>query len=185
MSFTDVALAILGFLGVVVGSASGILLFVAVVKWLVRGSPASDAEDDESAYPDSLQDAEPAEPTFEEVDTEQPPEGVRMPGARERTRRLLATSDVFHAELLSSVLRDAGIWSFVHGNADAVGATGVPATSLYVAENDLERARQVIDEAEASARQNRMQRQQDFHCPGCGYDVRATRDRCPECGLVL
>ena len=111
--------------------------------------------------------------------------GVRVPAARERTRRLVATSDVFYANLLSGVLRDAGIWSFVHGNADAVGATGVPATSLYVAEDDIERARKVIAEVEASARQRRMDRQQVFNCPGCGYDLRATRDRCPECGLAL
>jgi|SRR5687767_5270781 len=189
MSMTDFFWLVLGGVALLVGSASGILLLVAVVKWLFRRPQEWEREaGDDEGPPQEVEetdDLDTGDPEAGDTDLGMPPPGVRVPAARERTRRLVATSDVFYANLLSGVLRDAGIWSFVHGNADAVGATGVPATSLYVAEDDIERARKVIAEVEASARQRRMDRQQVFNCPGCGYDLRATRDRCPECGLAL
>ncbi len=157
-------------------SASTLLLLTSVVKWLFarrddeEDSPEADdappleAEPEDGLPSGAVLDYDSAAPPHEpewdewEGDPDAPPPNVRPPAPDERVRMLLSTFDPFWAQLVNLRLRDAGIWSFVHGDAHAIGAPGVPATSVHVAEGDLERARQVVAEAEAEAAASRAGR---------------------------
>ena len=169
-------------LGIALSVATPVLLVAAGVKVFLRRReawPADDRRGDEDEPHDPadgvLDYAAPSTPTAEpdfwaengdarEDDGSNAPATLdyaspRPPGPRDRTARLLSTSDVFHADLLSAKLAEAGIWSHVAGHADAVGAVGVPATTITVIEAKLDRAREVVEQAEAQAAENRARRE--------------------------
>ena len=190
----DVVRNLISLVVAVLGSATMILLLLAIAKWLWKRPDGwgasddafgSDAPDAASAEEDDVTPPREASDVAAEVkvrdaaeadavvsglaaaadftgDADRPP-NVREPGPGERTARLLSTGDVFYADLLSAKLRDAGIWSFVHGNADAFGATGVPMTTLVVPADDLDAARQIMADAEADAAASRARRDAPPH----------------------
>ena len=105
--------------------------------------------------------------------------GVRLPGANERLAVLRRYPDRFRADLDRAYLLSAGVWCAADGGMNVLGTAGLGEVTLSVPEGDLRRASKLLAEHDAEARRELTT------CPACGYDLRATPDRCPECGLAL
>ena len=86
-----------------------------------------------------------------DLDPTEMPAGVRMPKRSEKMVRLFATMDVTRADLLRATLLDAGIWCYADGHSNALGPVGLAEVSLHVPEGDVERARDLIAEADREA----------------------------------
>lgn len=118
------------------------------------------------------------------TDESDAPMHVRKPGPKERMVNLLRTHDRFEADLLRNILLENGIWCAETGDKNSIGLgeVGLSLVSLHIAEGDLFAARTLVDEVRREAHLGQVadERRQ---CPACGYDLRATPDRCPECGL--
>jgi len=89
---------------------------------------------------------------------------------------------------LRSVLIDAGIPSTVHSNAGCKKGCCGAACRLLVSSDDLERARERIEEyymevsPELRASKELIS---EGKCPACGSPVGTDEQECPDCGLPL
>ncbi|MEM6314339.1 MAG: DUF2007 domain-containing protein [Planctomycetota bacterium] len=151
-------------------------------RWSIVGIEPPGVELDE---PDPDEPSVPLEDVPDVADEhDAPPANVRMPEPNERMINLLQTNDRFEADLMRNILLENDIWCFMSGdkNALGLGEVGLSAVTLHVPDGDLFAAKKLI----ATVQQDQLQQQAAdgrATCPACGYDLRATPDRCPECGL--
>ena len=167
-----------------------VMLVVGFGLWrLLAGRAGEDEVDHDDAEPtqvEPLAEEDRADPvlTYETPEPEPAgpgrlPPGVRVPGPGERLAVLRRYPDRFRADLDRAYLLSAGVWCAADGGLNVLGTAGLGEVTLSVPEGDLRRAAQLLAEHDAEARRELTT------CPACGYDLRATPDRCPECGLAF
>jgi hypothetical protein len=105
-------------------------------------------------------------PEFSDIDMDQDAgDGVLNPtGAAFRVFRVQSTNITVHSPVTVTV---RGYY----------GAAEIPWWSLLIVFS-------VWPALWLAARHRVLARRKRGHCPGCGYDLRATPERCPECGTV-
>ena len=176
--------------GIIGGLVLVLVLAAHVLRRLIGGERAEVWDDDgrdlvlpaeavgsaeaEEGWADRVLDYEPSEVVDDHVDPAAL--NVRMPEPYERMVALGRFNRFGEASVYRIALLQAGIWCHLGGGHSALAGAGLHETTLYVPAGDLDRARAVI----ARHGSTRL-----GHCPACGYDLRATPDRCPECGLQV
>ena len=85
-------------------------------------------------------------------DPDHVPEHVRRPEPGEKMVELGRYGDPLRGDLLRVALLEAGIWCVATGMTDALVPTGRSRVTLHVPVGDLDRAHEVVDEADRDAK---------------------------------